>query len=125
MSAPENIVSPPIADPVAYLTACRAELMSKLVDHSRYLEMSETRLSGHLAEEAQDQEQRESFAAVRGILTVQLRQIERALERARQGGYGICEDCAAPIAPRRLRVLPDVTLCVECQQRHESRARAH
>jgi DnaK suppressor protein len=42
-------------------------------------------------------------------------QVERALERVREGRYGVCEDCARPIPAERLRFQPASTRCVECQ----------
>jgi RNA polymerase-binding transcription factor DksA len=46
-------------------------------------------------------------------------QIDRAMERAAQGRYGMCEDCGRAISFERLRVWPEATRCVECQKRHE------
>jgi RNA polymerase-binding transcription factor DksA len=114
---------PALFDPVVHLSARRVELRNQLDVHLQALEVGEPHLSSHLAEEAQDHQQRQSIAAIRDILSFELQQVEHALARATQGLYGVCEDCAQPIAPRRLQVLPAVTLCVACQQRRESRAR--
>lgn len=45
----------------------------------------------------------------------QLTSIDRALEQARQGTYGICERCHEPIDPARLEAIPDTTLCIKCK----------
>jgi RNA polymerase-binding transcription factor len=42
-------------------------------------------------------------------------QVERALERVREGAYGICEACAHRIPADRLKYQPSATRCVECQ----------
>ncbi len=42
-------------------------------------------------------------------------QVERALERLRDGTYGICEGCGRRIPEARLRYQPAATRCVECQ----------
>lgn len=42
-------------------------------------------------------------------------QVERALERVREGQYGICEDCARRIPQERLKFQPASTRCVDCQ----------
>jgi len=42
-------------------------------------------------------------------------QVERALERVREGQYGVCEDCARRIPQERLKFQPASTRCVECQ----------
>ena len=41
--------------------------------------------------------------------------VEHALERVREGGYGICESCAGRIPAERLKYQPAATRCVECQ----------
>ena len=42
-------------------------------------------------------------------------QVEHALERVREGGYGVCERCAQRIPAERLKYQPAATRCVECQ----------
>ncbi len=42
-------------------------------------------------------------------------QVERALERVREGAYGICEACGQRIPAARLKFQPSATRCVECQ----------
>jgi len=42
-------------------------------------------------------------------------QVERALERLREGAYGICEGCTRHIPSERLKYQPAATRCVECQ----------
>jgi len=52
-----------------------------------------------------------------------LAQVEAALERLDQRGYGFCEDCAKFIGLPRLRALPFAKQCRECQSRAELYAR--
>jgi DnaK suppressor protein len=56
----------------------------------------------------------------------ELHQIERALERLKQGTYGVCEGededgdpCGAKIPVARLNALPYTTLCIDCQRQME------
>ncbi len=42
-------------------------------------------------------------------------QVERALERLREGAYGVCEGCGGAIPKARLQFQPAATRCVECQ----------
>ena len=42
-------------------------------------------------------------------------QVERALERMREGVYGICESCGRRIPQARMKFQPAATRCVECQ----------
>lgn len=48
-------------------------------------------------------------------------QVEHALQRVREGAYGICEACGRRIPPARLQYQPAATRCVECQS-HWDRA---
>jgi DnaK suppressor protein len=51
--------------------------------------------------------------------TTLAREIKAALERIDQGGYGICLNCEAEIAARRLAALPWAAYCVRCQEAAE------
>jgi DnaK suppressor protein len=50
----------------------------------------------------------------------ELAQVERALERLRQGTYGICESCGKRIPVARLNALPYSTYCIGCQRQLEA-----
>jgi DnaK suppressor protein len=43
-----------------------------------------------------------------------LARTERALAKLDEATYGICDVCGKPIAPARLKAMPDSVLCVEC-----------
>ena len=43
--------------------------------------------------------------------------LEIALQRAEEGGYGICEVCSQPIDPARLAILPYTKRCIVCAQK--------
>lgn len=62
--------------------------------------------------------------ALEGFVAIRLNQIERALERVRSGGYGLCEDCGEPITPERLEWQPEATRCVGCQAVRDRRTGA-
>ncbi len=49
----------------------------------------------------------------------EIRRIERALERLREGSYGRCIDCGTEIDLPRLEVEPAAERCVDCQRRYE------
>ena len=46
----------------------------------------------------------------------ELLHIESALRRMEVGAFGICEECDEEIPVKRLRVRPDATLCLDCQE---------
>ena len=64
-------------------------------------------------------EDREMSFATRSLLVERANKLAEALERLRGGEYGLCEECNEPIAPARLRAMPEVTTCVRCQDRLE------
>ena len=45
--------------------------------------------------------------------------IEEALEKIREGTYGVCEECGDEIGAGRLKAMPLAKLCVTCQSRLE------
>ena len=71
---------------------------------------------------AQRSVEREMTLATRSRLRERAQRLLGALERLREGTYGLCEECEGPIAPARLAALPEVTTCVACQRRRESAA---
>ncbi len=68
-------------------------------------------------------EDREISFATRSLLVERANKLAEALDRLRGGEYGICEECGEPIAPARLRALPEVTTCVRCQDQLERMSR--
>jgi DnaK suppressor protein len=64
-------------------------------------------------------EDREMSFATRSLLVERANKLAGALDRLRDGEYGLCEECGEPIAPARLRAMPEVATCVRCQDRLE------
>ena len=50
----------------------------------------------------------------------ELRLIEDALFRIKEGNYGECESCEKKISLRRLQIMPLTSLCIDCQEAAES-----
>ena len=70
-------------------------------------------------DEIQANESRELELATRTLLVERVNRLAAALERLSEGEYGVCVECGEPIAPARLRALPEVQTCVRCQDRIE------
>lgn len=51
----------------------------------------------------------------RGILL----RIDEALDKIKDGTYGICEDCGEKIRAERLKVMPFAIYCRDCQEKRE------
>ena len=45
---------------------------------------------------------------------IELKKIDAALHRIKEGEYGICTHCGEDISPKRLEFDPAVPLCVDC-----------
>lgn len=46
-------------------------------------------------------------------------QVRKALTRIKIGKYGLCERCGKFIDTDRLMIMPETTLCVECEKKRE------
>ena len=49
-----------------------------------------------------------------------LKQVDEALEKIKDGNYGICSTCDQPIPEARLDVVPFAKFCVECLSKIEN-----
>jgi DnaK suppressor protein len=48
-----------------------------------------------------------------------LREIDSALEKLKEGNYGICEACGKNIGVKRLEIVPSARLCIKCKCKEE------
>ncbi len=70
-------------------------------------------------DEIQASERREMTLATRELLVDRVNRLRAAIDRFNNGEYGVCAECHEPIAPARLRAMPEVATCVRCQDRIE------
>lgn len=52
-------------------------------------------------------------------------EIHEALDRVKDGEYGVCQECGEEIGLPRLRAQPTATLCVHCKSLLEEMGRGH
>jgi len=57
--------------------------------------------------------------------TLYLRKIESALQRIKNGTFGICKDCDDPIDLRRMIARPTAVLCIACKEMSEHKENLH
>lgn len=69
---------------------------------------------------ALDTAQDEISSQLAEVESRELASIEKALDRMREGNYGLCEGCTTKIPLARLNALPYATLCIDCQRQEES-----
>lgn len=75
--------------------------------------------SGDVFDAALDSAQDEISSQLAEVESRELAQIEDALERMRNGTYGICDVTGKPIPLARLQALPYATMCIEAQREAE------
>lgn len=68
---------------------------------------------------AQEAMERDTSMALKRLLAELRQDVEHALLRLDQGGYGTCEDCQRPIPAERLRARPEAVRCVVCQRSYD------
>ena len=73
----------------------------------------------HLAEYASDNQTVETSLMQRAMQYERLSEIEEALERIDQPGYGLCQTCGSQIGIERLKVKPFAAMCVHCRELKE------
>jgi DnaK suppressor protein len=88
-------------------------------DLSLLRELRAQSTSGDVVDAALDAAHDEINSQLAEVESRELANIERALARIRDGGYGICEGCGEKIKLARLNALPYATCCIECQRELE------
>ncbi len=76
----------------------------------------------HMADVATDNYDREFSLGLASKERGVLYEINNALQKLRDGGFGLCEICKKPISKIRLKAVPYATLCLKCQQAREKRS---
>ena len=79
--------------------------------------------SGDVVDFALDSAQDEISSKLAEVESRELASIEQALERMREGHYGVCGGCESNIPLARLQALPYATYCIQCQREVEKRGK--
>ena len=77
----------------------------------------------HMADTATDSYDREFSLGLATNAQQILYDIEEALKRIEEKGFGDCLSCGKPISRRRLTAIPYASLCIECQAKEETKRR--
>ena len=101
------------------LTRRRDALRKALAGDLSLLKELRQQNSGDMIDAALDSAQDEISSQLAEVESRELSHIETALERMRQGDYGICEGCGEAIPLARLQALPYATMCIQCQREAE------
>jgi RNA polymerase-binding transcription factor DksA len=61
----------------------------------------------------------ERVQALEGQINRKLIQLKKALAMVKIGKYGVCEKCGKMIDTERLMIMPETTICVNCEKKKE------
>lgn len=50
---------------------------------------------------------------------IKLQKISNALDRIASGTFGICEYCEGSIGEKRLKAMPEISICIDCAEEEE------
>ena len=78
-------------------------------DHSGY--------SLHMADQGTDSQEREKSYLFASRERKYLEKLDEALERIKDGTYGICQECESKIDKERLEAVPVTKLCYDCKSK--------
>lgn len=82
-------------------------------------ELPEKTVYPDLGDQASAEIDRNFMLRLRGRERKLLKKIDEALDRIKQGVFGICDKCGQGIDIRRLEARPVTTMCIECKTLQE------
>ena len=74
------------------------------------------RENGSMEEEADEVQEYGNALPVEYSLETQLKDINSALEKIKNGTYGVCEKCGKKIGEERLMACPEAKTCLNCNK---------
>ncbi len=118
MKYPQNLLKPVaehLTEKLKGLLKRRKEILA--ADPAR----DTSRLVGNadIGDEAMEEVGHMQASALRTAVDRRIIQIRKALTRIKLGNYGICERCGKMIDTDRLMVMPETTVCVDCEKKKE------
>lgn len=102
------------------LQAARRQLLERVLTTDTELVTLEGHQAGSLGEDAVTELAATVLSRVEGLEKHELDEIGAALARLESGTFGLCEECGASIPLVRLRAMPAVRYCLNCQMRRET-----
>ncbi len=104
-----------------------ADLLKRKIELEQKLtEMSKEQFSDGQVQDPGDQALTATMESLRMSLQdaemEEYRGIAKALERIKEGAYGICADCGNPISEKRLQSFPGTMRCLACQENFEEKS---
>jgi RNA polymerase-binding protein DksA len=106
------------------LLGLKSTIIDKLIaSNEDFKEIVEGMDPKDLADVASDDIDRKMIEAIGSQELKQLKLIDSALTRIKQGKYGLCLKCNKHIPADRLEAIPYALMCIECKTEEERRNR--
>ena len=93
------------------LLARRAEILARLAGIDDRLDEPEDKDREEAATQTEDDQMLMSLG---DLERAEVARIDAALDRVRQGSWGVCVKCGDAIEPKRLELLPETPFCASC-----------
>lgn len=103
----------PSVDLRALLEQERKELLHQLTEIG-FGDKGGLTYDANFADSSQVTAERGEASALAASLQETLDEVQGALDKMEEGGYGVCEECGNPIPPARLEAMPAARFCMEC-----------
>jgi DnaK suppressor protein len=101
------------------ILAMREKIISEISEKPIPETLLATTEIGDIVDQAGDERDRELSLLLTSRDKEKLQAINEALEKIREGTYGICEECGDKIGMGRIKVMPLAKYCVSCQSKME------
>ncbi|HUS60301.1 MAG TPA: TraR/DksA C4-type zinc finger protein [Nevskiaceae bacterium] len=115
---PINILKP-IGDFLAREVKRLERRKSRLTDQDPFSDVSRVIDNAASDSDAAEQIGHAQVTAMKKQTDRKLIQIKKALARIKIGKYGICESCGQMVDTDRLMVMPEATICINCERKKQ------
>ena len=102
------------------LTETMGKLSGEAVQHGPRDLGEISSLPQHLADLGSETFEQDRDLELAERASVEIAEIDEALDRLKAGTYGTCEACEGPIPEERLDALPHASLCTGCKAAQEA-----
>ena len=101
------------------LTRLREELEGRNERTHHHIYEREERVSADFSEQSQELENQELVLTLDQEGKAELRLVDDALARIREGTFGICRHCGKEVSEDRLGAVPQTRYCIDCAMRDD------
>lgn len=106
------------------LEAIRSELLGDFEKSNKNIKENDAGQMADISDDAARAYNRQLEGALDKQEWEKLKQVEIAIEKIDEGGYGVCAQCEASIPEARLKVVPYTEFCTQCLSEMEKNPRA-